>query len=462
MSRATVVYPTESVNDCPPPTATNLPDKPRLKPPSVLPDKDRKPPLSLAQEAKQLAADLGGVYAGYYERLMANTEHDREWDDIAPESEINADHAGGSEPTDPDTIQPDSPDDWDNEPFEAPEVPNNPWDDEPPEMTSMPVYGSSPATLANNTDSQNARNSIPLNDVGVTTGTTSSHPKLVTSGNPIVRKGEVGSYTTNCEQRTQEIHVVKTWMLQGMPIFKAKFDTGFAQIPNQTLQDTRLSFESKGLLSLMISLPDDWGFNNEWLMKQSPNCKKTKLTRMLRELSDCGYLIKKAKRSGDNKKLDGWDYFVFPIDTLKHPEALRLAGLSESQETSLSENQPVCKTATTNKHINKQTKTTTTEKPNSKIDFHSFWLEATDVIWELMSDSETVSEGTPFPKKPWLNRKLKDLYNRYEKPCAADCAMFVVNDWLTVIPTKPKAASSVIELHTQQEERQPALNEKQG
>ena len=195
MSRATVVYPTESVNDCPPPTVTNLPDKPRLKPPSVLPDKDRKPPLSLAQEAKQLAADLGGVYAGYYERLMANTEHDREWDDIAPESEPII-----IEPFNPDTIQPDSPDDWDNEPFEAPEVPNNPWDDEPPEMTNRPVYGSSPATLANNTDSQNAGNSIPLTNAGVIAGKTSSHSQLITESSPMFRGGAVGSHSTKTSE----------------------------------------------------------------------------------------------------------------------------------------------------------------------------------------------------------------------------------------------------------------------
>ena len=80
-----------------------------------------------------------------------------------------------------------------------------------------------------------------------------------------------------------------------MPIFKAKFQTGYAQIPNETLQDARLSFEARGLLSLMLSLPEDWGFNNEWLMKQSQNCKKVKLTRMLKELSDCGYLVQKSE-----------------------------------------------------------------------------------------------------------------------------------------------------------------------
>ena len=292
-------------------------------------------------------------------------------------------------------------------------------------------------------DSQNDRNEIGSLDAGVISGKTSSHSQLITESSPIVRKGAAGSHTTTCEQRTQEIHVVKMWMLQGMPIFKAKFQTGYAQIPNETLQDARLSFEARGLLSLMLSLPEDWGFNNEWLMKQSQNCKKVKLTRMLRELSDCGYLVQKAKRSKDNRRLDGWDYFVFPIDTKKHPEALPLAGSSESAKTSPAGNQPGWKPATTNKHINKQTKTTTTSEARAKISEPDF----VNLVVDTMKTS-----GIP---EYFISVMASEIWEQYSTPRTAMAIKIIHNDWTA-------SERKVAELHTQQEHGQPALDHKSG
>ena len=215
MSRYTVIEAPGPVNDCLPPTATNLPDNPTPVDDmplsegelmaSVLGDDDprlhekRDHWRSLAEECRH-ADNADGQTP---DRKIALSRHKlpppialpksaREEPEPKPEPEpITIEPV---EPFNPDTIQPDSPDDWDNEPFEAPEAPNNPWDDEPPEMANRPVYGSSPATLANNTDSQNAGNSIPLVNAGVTTGTTSSHSELVTLSRPLkTRRGTAGS-----------------------------------------------------------------------------------------------------------------------------------------------------------------------------------------------------------------------------------------------------------------------------
>ncbi len=54
-----------------------------------------------------------------------------------------------------------------------------------------------------------------------------------------------------------------------MAIYKAVVHQNYAQIPNETLQDQSLSFEARGLLSMLLSMPHDWAINKEWLISQS-------------------------------------------------------------------------------------------------------------------------------------------------------------------------------------------------
>jgi len=94
-----------------------------------------------------------------------------------------------------------------------------------------------------------------------------------------------------------------------MAIYKAKVQSEFAQIPNSTAQDSRLSFEARGLLVMMLSMPDTWVIHKEWLIKQSPKCGRDKMTRLLKELIDLGYMIKKPRH--EKGQLNGVDWIVY-------------------------------------------------------------------------------------------------------------------------------------------------------
>ncbi|EKS7767188.1 hypothetical protein JFQ92_002296 [Edwardsiella piscicida] len=80
---------------------------------------------------------------------------------------------------------------------------------------------------------------------------------------------------------------------------------------NQSMQDSRLSFEATGLLAMMLSLPDDWDIHKSWLQKQKQRCGRDKLTAMMKELIDCGYVAKKTRQREDGK-MDGVDWEVYP------------------------------------------------------------------------------------------------------------------------------------------------------
>lgn len=102
-----------------------------------------------------------------------------------------------------------------------------------------------------------------------------------------------------------------------MAIYKAKVETEYAVIPNAALQDKSLSYEATGLLAMMLSLPDDWEIHKSWLQEQKQKCGRDKLTRMMAELVEAGYVRKQVKQ-GDAGKFDGVDWLVFPTAQLKN------------------------------------------------------------------------------------------------------------------------------------------------
>lgn len=96
-----------------------------------------------------------------------------------------------------------------------------------------------------------------------------------------------------------------------MPIIKGDYAQNFTVLPNSTLQDARLSFDARGVLSLMLSMPKDWSMYKSWLISQCPKMGKDKMTRILKELQDNGYLHLKHKKD-DKGCFDSYEWTVWP------------------------------------------------------------------------------------------------------------------------------------------------------
>lgn len=68
----------------------------------------------------------------------------------------------------------------------------------------------------------------------------------------------------------------------------------FTILQNAVLQDRRLSFKARGLLCLLLSMPDDWTVHTAWLQKAGPDGKDA-VRGGLKELETVGY-IRRVKR----------------------------------------------------------------------------------------------------------------------------------------------------------------------
>ena len=85
-----------------------------------------------------------------------------------------------------------------------------------------------------------------------------------------------------------------------MAVFRVEKNKNYTTMSNVHLRDQRLSLKAKGLLSLMLSLPEDWDYTSKGL---AHICKDgvDSISATLRELETCGYLIRQRIRLSNGR-----------------------------------------------------------------------------------------------------------------------------------------------------------------
>lgn len=93
-----------------------------------------------------------------------------------------------------------------------------------------------------------------------------------------------------------------------MAVFRVEKNHSYTVMANHHLRDKRLSLKSKGLLSLILSLPDDWRISIEGMTQFSSDGKDA-IRSAIRELTDAGY-ITRAQTHSEAGTFSGYDYIV--------------------------------------------------------------------------------------------------------------------------------------------------------
>ena len=88
-----------------------------------------------------------------------------------------------------------------------------------------------------------------------------------------------------------------------MAVFRIEKTRDYTVMSNHHLRDTSLSLKAKGLLSLMLSLPEDWNYTTRGLAKI---CKEgtDSIGSALKELERAGYIVRNRLRDGKGKIMD--------------------------------------------------------------------------------------------------------------------------------------------------------------
>ena len=103
-----------------------------------------------------------------------------------------------------------------------------------------------------------------------------------------------------------------------MAVFRIEKTRDYTVMSNHHLRDTGLSLKSKGLLSMMLSLPEDWNYTTRGLAKI---CKEgtDSIGSALKELERAGYIVRNRLRDSKGKIVDV-EYVIYETPHPPEPD----------------------------------------------------------------------------------------------------------------------------------------------
>ena len=108
-----------------------------------------------------------------------------------------------------------------------------------------------------------------------------------------------------------------------MAVFRVERNTGYTVMSNHHLRNKELTLKAKGLLSQMLSLPEDWDYTLAGLSHINRE-KIDAIREAVKELEKAGYIVRSRERD-EKGRLRGADYVIYeqpPIldyPTLENP-----------------------------------------------------------------------------------------------------------------------------------------------
>lgn len=181
-------------------------------------------------------------------------------------------------------------------------------------------------------------------------------------------------------------------------IHKAKINAEYVVIPNALAQDNRLSFEARGALVMLLSMPDDWSVNKSWLIKQT-KAGRDKVTSIIKELELCGYM---SKRTTHDKlgKITGIEWHVYPHDTVERINR-------RTDEPSYGKTDTTKETSLESKQDTNNGSSTEQPYPSELVEkaFTHFWQ-----CWK--ETKKSIGKVDTSPKESTFEKKWKPMFNK--------------------------------------------------
>ena len=98
-----------------------------------------------------------------------------------------------------------------------------------------------------------------------------------------------------------------------MAVFRVHKNDNYTVLSNYHFKEKKMSLKAKGLLSLMLSLPDNWDYSAAGLVTLSKDGKDS-VNAALKELEQFGYL-KRTQAFNENGTFGGYDYEIYEQPT---------------------------------------------------------------------------------------------------------------------------------------------------
>lgn len=182
-----------------------------------------------------------------------------------------------------------------------------------------------------------------------------------------------------------------------MAVFRINHTESYTVMSNRHLRDKTLSLKAKGLLSQMLSLPDDWDYTVNGLAAINDE-KETAITNALKELKSAGYVV--VTKIPPNQQNGGRYEYVY--DVYESP-------VQESKKQDL-ENLGLEILGIENMGLNKKTEEQSTDKQSTKVTKHRYG----EYGHVLLTDDELTKLQNRFPNGKWLT-KIREMDEAIER-----------------------------------------------
>ena len=155
-----------------------------------------------------------------------------------------------------------------------------------------------------------------------------------------------------------------------MAVFRIERTRDYTVMSNHHLRDKALSLKSKGLLSMMLSLPEDWNYTTRGLAKI---CKEgvDAIGGALRELESAGYIVRHQMRDRQGRISDT-EYVIYEQPQPKAPDTPQPDTASPDTENPYLADPDTEKPAELNREKTKTQKQTTDVSSTDSIPFREF------------------------------------------------------------------------------------------
>lgn len=136
-----------------------------------------------------------------------------------------------------------------------------------------------------------------------------------------------------------------------MSVFRVHKNANYSVIANFHFKEKKMSLKAKGLLSLMLSLPDDWSYSISGLAALSKDGKDSVMS-ALAELEEFGYLSR-SRSTNDKGQFTGVQYDIFEQPQPKNPVSDNQNSAKSNEDKSNSEKPALLNTNSINYLLDK-------------------------------------------------------------------------------------------------------------
>lgn len=197
-----------------------------------------------------------------------------------------------------------------------------------------------------------------------------------------------------------------------MSVIRIHKTNNFTVMSNYHFKERKMSLKAKGLLSLMLSLPDDWDYNVSGLVKLSKDGKDGVMS-ALQELEKFGYLSRK-QLFNEKGQFAGIEYNIYEQPQQENPITENPITDNPISGNQYAEKPPQLNTnpliTKNNKDINKLN---TNAEAISESDLYTILLEIEDI--DLAELYREYTEWRNTTDTPLTKQGLKMLIKRCER-----------------------------------------------